>query len=74
MLMVLLKLKVKCEEEQKVYVGECQNLLREVGQNILPDRELKKKCEPYIKTKKVYLAPHLFSIERIPDAYGAPKV
>ena len=53
MLMVLLKLKVKCEEEQKVYVGECQNLLREVGQNILPDREFKKKSvNPILKQKK----------------------
>jgi len=71
MLMVLLKLKVKCEEEENLMFGECQNLLREVGQNILPDREFtkKQKCEVnQVQCEQMYLAQHLYSIERIPDA------
>ena len=77
MLMVLLKLKVNCEEEENLMFGECQNLLREVEQNILPDREFtkKQKCEVnQVQCEQMYLAQHLYSIERIPDAYGAPKV
>ena len=37
--------------------------------------EILKKCELYIdENKQMYLAQHLYSIERIPDAYGAPEV
>ena len=64
-------------EGRKFNVGECQNLLREVEQNILPDREFtkKQKCEVnQVQCEQMYLAQHLYSIERIPDAYGAPEV